>query len=741
VDVTELEPVDGPVRLSCCTVDPVRRVVERDDGRVVRLTAQEADTFVYLAGRANMDVPREDLLEHVWGYRRDIVTRAVDNAIARLRSKIEEDTRDPAHLLTVRGKGYRLVLPETEEIGEPTPTWMREIDSDALSPLRSMRGGPIAPEGQVAIATAVVHRAEALWQAAPAAMADASEVCDRLLRVCLIEVDGYEVRSDTAGFMAAFPTTAGAVQWAFDAQRILRANRWPKALLPHLGPNAADGLMVGMGLDLGEPLYRRDPVTRRMEYFGPMVNRTGQLARLARPGEVLVTAALAEASVGRGSIEWRSMGGHELVAGSGVTTELMQMQHPDLAHRVFPVLGAAGVHPTNVPAVSNAFIGRAADVDALDGQVRAGARWVTVSGPAGAGKSRLVREVAPRWVADLPGGVWLCDAAAAVDEVALADAIARTLGLPIGDDEGQGNISLGTVMASLGRMVLVLDDFDALVASCSEVLARWLKEAPELQLVVTSRALCQMGDEVVVELTMLSVDEAVHLFEVRARDVQRGFALDDESRSTAIRIVEVLDAIPLAIELAAARMRMMNLRELAEGLEARRSEAESPPPRHLTLRDAIDWSWQLLDAAERQALAQCSLFAGGFDLDAAESVIGLSDAGTDAESTVLDTVESLQDQSLIQLRESALAPGTPRFHLPCSVRAFATDRLAELDPGGDAQRRHVAYFSHLMRSRAEDTDPSRLALELPNARAALAHEADSDPSAAAALATSLSELG
>ncbi len=314
---------DHSVRLSACTVDLVRLIVKRDDGQDFRLTSQEADAFRYLASHPNQDVSREDLLEHVWGYHRDLMTRAVDNTIARLRAKVEHDTRNPIHVLTIRGKGYRLVLPK-----QPSQT---PYDSRAVSPLRSIRGGTTAPEGEVAIVAAMVVGADALWQAIPDVMAKASEVCDRLMRLCLIELNGYEVRSDGTGFLAAFPSPSAAVQWAVDAQLALGANRWSRELLDHLGGAQGHGLRVSMGIDLGSPLHRRDPVTRRMEYFGSVVNCAQQLARLAHGGEVLATAGIAHPESVPADVDWQQMGAIELVADSGVDTSLILLRHPQLS--------------------------------------------------------------------------------------------------------------------------------------------------------------------------------------------------------------------------------------------------------------------------------------------------------------------------------------------------------------------------------------------------------------------------
>jgi len=743
----------APVRLSGCTVDPVRRVVERDDGRRVKLTAQEAGAFVYLAARANSNVAREDLLEHVWGYKRDLVTRAVDNAIARLRAKIEVDTRSPEHLLTVRGKGYCLVLDAPAAPLDNAITPDPEFDPARLSPLRSSMGGVVAPEGKVAIATAVVDGAETLWQATPTAMAEASEACDRILRECLAEVGGYEVRSDTSGFMVAFLAAAEAVQWSAAVQLAMANHAWPEEMAQPDAQRPEGGLMVCVGVDLGEPLFRRDPVTSRMEYFGPMVNRAGQLAHLARGGEVLATAALAEVVGSSGPISWSAIGAHELVPGSGIITRLVQLRHADMVTRSLPPLGEVGVQQTNLQSASSVFIGRTENLATLDEQVRSGSRWITISGPAGVGKSRLVQEAGLAWAADFSGGVWSCDAAACHGVADLIGTIARTIGLTIhsGVSSDGPRTQMGQALAGRGQMVLLLDNFEALIDSCADVVSEWLERAPQLQLVITSRVRCQTDAEQVLSIEPLPLEDAVRLFEARARRAKRGFVLDTKTRPIVEAIVRALDRIPLAIELAAARVRMLAPSQLLERLSDRftllRSATKRDRSRHSTLWDAIDWSWQLLNPAERFTLAQCCVFDGGFDLEAAESVIGLPDSSDGAEFTVLDTIESLRDQSLLLLLESPLAPGRPRFGLLGSVRAYAAAHLDDLDPKGVAIERHRAYFTHLMHPLQEDLGQAgaeenltHLELELPNLYAAFGHSVVSDPESAAVLAVGMRQV-
>jgi tetratricopeptide (TPR) repeat protein len=245
----------------------------------------------------------------------------------------------------------------------------------------------------------------------------------------------------------------------------------------------------------------------------------------------------------------------------------------------------------------------------------------------------------------------------------------------------------------------------------------------------------QASTEELLRLAPMGREDGVQLLALRARESHRGFVLDSQSRPLAEQIVDALDGIPLAIELAGARMHMLGPRALLERLSDRFKilRARRSTSRHSTLWDAIDWSWRLLAPAEQAALAQCSVFAGGFDLTAAESVIGLPES----DWTVLDAIEGLREHSLLQLGESPLAPGVPRFRLLSSVRAFAAVHLAELDAHGQAAERHCAYFVEavlpLHRTVGHADHGSSLSLvelELPNLIASMNHALKHQPDTA-----------
>lgn len=315
------------------------------------------------------------------------------------------------------------------------------------------------------------------------------------------------------------------------------------------------------------------------------------------------------------------------------------------------------------------LLGRDEDLAQLRAAARE-SRLVTIVGPVGVGKTELARRL-------LEGsdreGVEI-DLSERTSALGLEAEVARALGVPSSE--------LEAVLAGLDR-VLLLDNFEQLVDEGAERVAGWLAASPELRVLVTSRRRLNVSEESAFELAPLSPEHARELFVERARQVDRRYAPDEAERAAIERLCAELDGLPLAIELAAARVSVMSANELADRL-ADRFEALAKAPRdaharHATLEDAIASSWSALDPEPRAALAQCALFEGGFDLEAAEAVLSLRS------SSVVDALAALVDRSLL-VRERIAAQ--TRFRLLASVRAYAR---AHGDPAGAAER-HAAFY-------------------------------------------------
>jgi predicted ATPase len=349
--------------------------------------------------------------------------------------------------------------------------------------------------------------------------------------------------------------------------------------------------------------------------------------------------------------------------------------------------------PTNLPAERDSFFGRSAELRALAEELDGGARLVSVLGPPGTGKSRFARRFASQWCGDFPGGAWLCDVSAAgslEDLCRLVDAAAD-----IPSEPGDAAARIGRVFAARDRTLLLLDNCERVVEHGEASIAAWLSVAPALVIVATSRTRLRLRGERIVALEPLPIPPpdlgpAVSLFAERARQVQSQFELNAQNITVVADIVRRLDGLPLAIELAAARVRSMDPSTIRDRLGQRfrilvggQRDAAS---RQATLRGAIDWSWDLCSPAERHAAAALSVFRGGFDLAAAEAVIGDDDPSA---PPAFELVEALADKSLVCTSET---PEGVRFDLYESIREYLTERLAPED-GETARARHAAHYA------------------------------------------------
>ena len=356
-----------------------------------------------------------------------------------------------------------------------------------------------------------------------------------------------------------------------------------------------------------------------------------------------------------------------------------------------------------VAAPLGAFVGRAREREALDAMFAEGARLVTITGAGGVGKTRLVVE----WARRDPARIF-CELAAARDLDEACAVVASSLGTPLaaGASPGQAIEQLGDALARHGARLVVLDNFEQLAASSTELLAGLLERAPAVRFVVTSRERLRLDGECCLALDPLALpapgaslediaaSDAVILFVARARAVRAGFDLGAADAPAVASIVRDLDGIPLAIELCASRAGVLSPSQILDRL-SRRFEllavgARGAPARRATLRGAVDWSWDLLEPIEQDALAQCAVFHGGFSVEAAEGVIDLGAAsGTVA---ILDVLHALCDKSLVHVFDAPGSPAERRYRLLETIRAYAEEKLGERRGAEAAAARHTAFF-------------------------------------------------
>ncbi|MBI3202322.1 MAG: AAA family ATPase [Myxococcales bacterium] len=352
--------------------------------------------------------------------------------------------------------------------------------------------------------------------------------------------------------------------------------------------------------------------------------------------------------------------------------------------------------PTHLRPDPTAFIGRSTDLARLRSALEA-SRLVSLTGPPGVGKTRLAKELG----LGHGGSVAFVDLAAVggVDGVATKLASAIDVPLSVGRSAADAVQQLGRALSGRGALTLIFDNFDHLVAHAAATVGAWLEAAPAVRCLVTSRQRLGLEGELCVELRPLALgadSDAVQLFVERARAVRPGFELGASDSPVVRRIVERLDGLPLCIELAAARVGVLGVRQLLERLERslaalERGEGES----RSTLRGALEWSWELSSDADRQVLRAVSACAGGFDAKAAEA---LTEQG---EVLLLDALDSLRTRSLLSCQDLA---GEVRFHLLETVREFARDKLAQSGELARVERRHAEHYLALGRRWAEGVD-------------------------------------
>lgn len=365
---------------------------------------------------------------------------------------------------------------------------------------------------------------------------------------------------------------------------------------------------------------------------------------------------------------------------------------------------------TNLPPLSTQFVGRDAELHQLGQWLEESRRPITILGPPGAGKTRLLQEIGHRFLSDLKdsqdSAVWFIDLSKARSLTDIVMSTATDLDVPLLDETASALETLGRAIEGRKRILLLFDNFEQLVQHAQDSLGYWLSVAPLACVVVSSRERLLLPGECLLTLGPLglpvetcgSVDEFVQteagrLLVDRIRSVRSGYRPEPGDVPTLTTIVRRLDGLPLALELAAARFTVLDPAQLLPRLERRfevlahRSHTET---RHSSLRTCIDWSWDLLEPIEQNVLAQCSIFRGGFDIDAAEAIIDTT--STSDAPAMLDVLQSLWEKSLLVIQKTTDSPSVRHFRLLESIAEFAAERLSETDRDAVIARR-AEYFA------------------------------------------------
>ena len=548
----------------------------------------------------------------------------------------------------------------------------------------------LPPTGTVTFLFTDIEGSTALWEQHPDAMQVALARHDALLRQAIEANDGCIVKSTGDGVHAAFANAAGALAAGVAAQRALQsAATDDRAPAP-----AAAAARLPLGLKVRMGLHTGVAELRDGDYYGAAVNRAARIMSVAHGEQLLLSTATEEQvreTLAQG-LALREMGEHRL-KGLVNPERLLQVTAPGL-RADFPPLASFSGH--SLPAERDAFVGRGASLSDLARRFREGARLVSVLGLGGTGKTRLVTRFAWGSLGEFPGGAWFCDLSQARDQDGIVQAVAQGLDLPLGKDDPVTQI--GQAIAGRGHCLMILDNFEQVARCAEETLGRWLNRASNARFLITTREVLGLPGEKVLALAPLPSADGIALFLRRAEAAKPGFQPNAEDQAAIAPLVKLLEGLPLAIELAAARVRVMPPRTLLLRMSERFKLLASTGgrvDRQATLRAVFDWSWDLLSLPEKAALAQLSVFEGGFTLASVEAILDLS--GYDGAPWPMDALQSLVHKSFVRHVTDE------RFDLLVSVQEYAAEHLrtAGRYPGSGpaalraAQVRHGEYFAGL----------------------------------------------
>ena len=521
--------------------------------------------------------------------------------------------------------------------------------------------GMSRPLGTVTFLLTDIEGSTRRWERDAVEMGRALAVHDEVLREEVMTHGGWVFKHTGDGVCAAFSVAGDAIGAAVDAQRRLR-------------------LPVRMGIATGSVELRGD------DYFGPALNRAARVMAAGHGGQILVAAATAALA---SEVALVDLSVHRLRDLSGAEN-IFQVQAEGLRAE-FASLRTLDATTGNVPAASSSFVGRDVEVTQLIELVRAH-RLVTLTGVGGVGKTRLALQIAATLNGEFADGAWFVELAPIVDAAAVPGAVAAALGMTL-RHESSFSVSVAQALSER-RLLVVLDNCEHVLEAAADAIDVLLGASATVHVLATSREGLRVPAERLWPVPSLATrsgidSPAVALFIARARAVDPTFELRDKTDAAAvIEVCERLDGIALAIELAAARIVAMSARDVRDLLGDRfrlLTGARRGLERHQTLRHAVDWSYDLLEPAERSLLAHCAVFTGGFDLRAATAVLAERD-----EFAALDGLESLVRKSLVTVDRSG---GHARYGMLETIRQYAEDKLVAAGGSVVVRDRHAAYYA------------------------------------------------
>ena len=531
---------------------------------------------------------------------------------------------------------------------------------------------PTLPIGTVTLLLADVEGSTRLWETQPEEMTAAIAVLDSTLAELIARHDGVRPVEQGEGdsFVLAFARASDAVACALALQRA------------PLAP-----ILLRIGVNTGEIQLRDEG-----NYIGPTINRTARLRDLGHGGQTVLSGATEAMVVDHLPADaWLTDLGTHPLRDLPRPERVVQLCHPDIRNEFPPMRTGTAEVTHHLPVQLTSFVGRSGQIADVR-KLLAANRLVTLTGAGGVGKTRMALQVAATIATEFDGGTRYVDLAPITDPDVVPVAVARALGLP----DQPGRSTTDTIVRSIGerRMLVVLDNCEHLLDASADLITALAGACAGLMLLTTSREPIGLAGESTWRVPSLSLaDEAVELFADRARLANRDFRVAADDLAVITEICRRLDGVPLAIELAAARVHALSLHEINDSLHDRfrllTGGSRTAVRRQQTLRASVDWSHALLSEPERVLFRRLAAFVGGFDLIAAQIVTGSSDV---ERYQVLDQLSLLVDKSLV-VAESV--QGRMRYRLLETVRQYAAEKLGESGEAESIRARHRGYYTSL----------------------------------------------
>lgn len=523
-----------------------------------------------------------------------------------------------------------------------------------------------------------------LWESGPEEMKRALAAHDLIIEQTVQENAGRVFKHTGDGAAAAFESAGDAIIAATKIQRALADTEHP----------GIGRLRIRMGVHTGEAEERDE------DYFGLTVNRTARLMSAGHGGQVLVSMIAAELA-SHESLKFEDLGEHRL-RDLNRPIHIFQLVADGLPSD-FPPLRTLDASPNNLPILSTSFVGREREMSEVTGLIE-GARLVTVTGVGGSGKTRVALQAAAEVAEHHPDGVWLVELAHVTDPDMVDAAVASAIDAPQPAEVTPRQAILDHLT---GRSaLLVIDNCEHLIDSAAESIEAIMRHAPDVTVVATSRELLGVPGEVSYGLRSMGLprnasapelmgSDALRLFEERATSARPGFRITSENLDSIVEICRRLDGMPLAIELAAARLRSFSPAQIAEHLDQRfrllTGGSRTALPRQQTLTAAIDWSYRLLNEGERAMFDRLSVFQGGFTFEAVTTICSGDPVD---EFSAFELIPALVDKSLVVVEDEE---GDVRYGLLETLRQFARERLDEIGTTDIWRERHAEHFHDLSR--------------------------------------------